>query len=58
MFNHRYLRTGPLGEESFYSVELKERRHIVAAVIYVVRSRLARDFHVARKQLERCLPCR
>lgn len=38
MFNHRYLRTGPLGEESFYSVELKGRRHIAAAVSYVVRN--------------------
>lgn len=38
MFNRRYRRKGTLGEPSFYSVELIGRRHVTAAISYVLRN--------------------
>ena len=38
MFNRRYYRKGTLGEPSFYFVELIGRRHVTAAISYVLRN--------------------
>ena len=38
MFNRRYRRKGTLGEPSFFSLELKGRHHVAAAVSYVLRN--------------------
>ena len=38
MFNRRYRRKGTFGEPSFYSVELIGRRHVTAAISYVLRN--------------------
>ena len=38
MFNRRYRRKGTLGEPSFYFVELIGRRHVTAAISYVLRN--------------------
>lgn len=38
MFNIRYHRKGALGEPSFFSLELKGRHHIAAAISYVLRN--------------------
>lgn len=38
MFNIRYHRKGALGEPSFFSLELKGRHHVAAAISYVLRN--------------------
>ena len=38
MFNRRYYRKGAFGEPSFFSLELKGRHHVAAAVSYVLRN--------------------
>ena len=38
MFNRRYYRKGTFGEPSFFSLELKGRHHVAAAVSYVLRN--------------------
>lgn len=38
MFNSRYNRSGKLGDKSFFCSELQGRRHIAAAISYVLRN--------------------
>ncbi len=37
-FNHKYKRSGRLGEEGFYQVHLKGRDHILTALVYVLKN--------------------
>ena len=38
MFNHRYKRKGTLGDKAFFCSKLEGRRHIAAAISYVIRN--------------------
>ena len=38
MFNHRYKRKGALGDKAFFCSKLEGRRHIAAAISYVIRN--------------------
>ena len=47
MFNHRYKRKGTLGDKAFFCSKLEGRRHIAAAISYVIRNPY---HHVRRKK--------